>query len=94
MNTAKHPTLFRPITGPRLFGCPPGQDFPAAIVDGLTPRLAGLPPEAAARVTIYVNTKRMKRRIVGLLHRARGGFLPRVRLVQEIADDRSRLRSA
>ena len=87
MNTAKHPTLFRPITGPRLFGCPPGQDFPAAIVDGLTPRLAGLPPEAAARVTIYVNTKRMKRRIVGLLHRARGGFLPRVRLVQEIADD-------
>ena len=54
-------TLFPPSAGPRVFGLPPGVDFAAALVAGLDARLAGQPPEAAARVEIWVNTRRAQR---------------------------------
>ena len=37
---------------------PPGVDFARALVAGLDARLAGQPPEAVARVEIWVNTRR------------------------------------
>ena len=43
-------TLFAPHDGPRVFALPPGIDFTRALVAGLDARLAGQPPEAAARL--------------------------------------------
>ena len=49
--------------GPRLFRLPFGTDFAPALIQGLEERLRGAPPEAWARVTIYVPTRRMQRRL-------------------------------
>lgn len=79
--------MFEPCTGPRLFGLPPGADFPARVAAGLRVRLAGQPPEALARVEIYVNTARMRRRLKELLSKGAPTLLPRLRLVTDLADD-------
>jgi ATP-dependent helicase/nuclease subunit B len=70
--------------GPHIFGLPPGADFPAELVQGLRTRLAEQPPEAMAKVQLYVNTSRMRRRILDLFCGTGAGFLPQVRLVTEI----------
>ena len=44
----------RRTDGPRVFALPPGVDFSRALVAGLDARLAGQPPEAMARVEIWV----------------------------------------
>ncbi|WP_431297798.1 double-strand break repair protein AddB [Tabrizicola sp. BL-A-41-H6] len=67
-----------------LFGLPPGVDFPAELVAGLRSRMAGKPPEAMARVTLVLNTQRMRRRVTEILTEAGCGFLPRLLLVTEI----------
>ncbi|TGD43265.1 double-strand break repair protein AddB [Pseudotabrizicola sediminis] len=72
---------------PRLFAVPPGVDFPAAVVAGLRARLQGQPPEAMARVTLYLNTTRMRRRVVQLFGQQGAGFLPRIRLVTDLEPD-------
>jgi ATP-dependent helicase/nuclease subunit B len=46
-----------------VFALPPGADFPAALVDGLLARYGALPPEDFARIELWVNTRRMERRI-------------------------------
>ncbi len=71
--------------GPRVFGLAPGVDFPAALVAGLRERLAGHPAEAMARVTLYVNTTRMQRRITQIMSAEGATFLPRLRLVTDLA---------
>lgn len=75
--------MFDPSAAPRVFGLAPGQDFPADLVAGLRARMADQPPEAMARVTIYLSTQRMKRRIEALFHQGPPGFLPQLRLVTE-----------
>ena len=55
--------MFERLAAPRVFGLPPGVDFPQALVDGLLARCQGQPPEALARVELIVNTERMRRRI-------------------------------
>ena len=60
--------------GPRLFALPPGVDFPAQLVAGLKRRLRNDPPEAMARVTLYVNTTRMQRRITEIFVTQGAGF--------------------
>lgn len=70
--------------GPRLFALPPGCDFPQTLVLGLRKRLAGHPPEAMARVTVYVNTARMRRRIRDIFTAGGAGFLPKLHLITEI----------
>lgn len=72
---------------PRLFGLAPGVDFPAALVAGLLNRLEGCPPEDLARVTLYLNTTRMRRRVVEIFAQHGAGFLPRIRLVSDLATD-------
>jgi len=79
--------LFAPSAGPRVFGLPPGVDFTAALVAGLDARLAGAPPEAAARVEIWVNTRRAQRALVGAFAAGGPRLLPRIRVVTELADD-------
>lgn len=79
-------TIFDPVPGPRLFGVPPGADFPLELARGLRARFAGQPPEAIARCEVLVNTARMQTRLRAALLAQGQGFLPRLRLVAEIAD--------
>jgi len=69
---------------PRLFGLPPGADFPAAFLAGLESRL-GASPEQWARAEIWVNTQRMRRRLQDLLQAGPPRLWPRIRLVAELA---------
>ncbi|HCQ64172.1 MAG TPA: double-strand break repair protein AddB [Rhodobacteraceae bacterium] len=79
--------MFEPTEAPRLFALPPGVDYPAAVVAGLIERMAGQPPEALARVTLYVNTRRMGRRLAELFDTGPGRLLPRIRLVTDLGRD-------
>ncbi|MCT4556892.1 MAG: double-strand break repair protein AddB [Pelagimonas sp.] len=72
-------------SGPRLFSLPPGVDFPRALVDGLHARHKG-PPEAMARVELYVNTTRMARRLREIFDQGPPTLLPRVRLLTDLTD--------
>lgn len=69
---------------PGIFALPPGADFPAHLALGLTERLADQPPEALARVTVYLNTARMRRRVTELFTAQGARFLPRLRLVTDL----------
>jgi ATP-dependent helicase/nuclease subunit B len=73
--------MFEPVAGPRLFALPPGVDFAEELVAGLRARLAGAPPEAMARVTLIVNTRRMARRLTDLFLAGPATLLPRMALV-------------
>ncbi|MEC7761084.1 MAG: double-strand break repair protein AddB [Pseudomonadota bacterium] len=79
--------MFEPSHRPRVFAQAPGVDFPRAVVDGLRARLSGQPPEALARVTVYVNTMRMKRRLIELFDEGPAALLPRIRLVTDLGHD-------
>ena len=70
-----------------IFALPPGCDFPAEVVRGLTQRLADQPPEAMARVTLYLNTARMLRRVETLFAASEPRFLPKLRLVTDLVAD-------
>ncbi|MBA3911218.1 MAG: double-strand break repair protein AddB [Rhodobacter sp.] len=70
---------------PNLFALPPGVDFPAELVIGLLDRMAGEPPEAMARVTLILNTQRMRRRVTECLQVGGARFLPQLMLVTEVA---------
>lgn len=70
-----------------FFALPPGADFPAHLVAGLTERMSDQPPEAMARVTVYLNTARMRRRVTDLFTETGARFLPRLRLVTDLAQD-------
>ncbi|WP_413871547.1 double-strand break repair protein AddB [Albidovulum sp.] len=73
--------------GARLFGLPPGADFPAVFVDGLLARMQGTPPEALARVTVYLNTARMLAAVRAAFDARGPRLLPRLRLVTDLAGD-------
>lgn len=76
----------------RVFALPCGCDFPMAVVAGLRARLRTAPPEAMARVTLYVNTNRMQARIVSIFTQSGASFLPKLRLIPDLgADPRVRL---
>ena len=70
---------------PNLFALPPGADFPAELVAGLLQRGKGKPPEALARVTLIVNTQRMRRRVGEVFQASGARLLPRILLVTETA---------
>ncbi|MEP2029769.1 MAG: double-strand break repair protein AddB [Paracoccaceae bacterium] len=78
--------MFEPSRIPRVFGLPPGVDFPKALVSGLILKHAGMPPEALARVDLVVNTRRMARRIRDLFDAGPPLLLPRIRLVTDLGD--------
>ncbi len=78
--------MFEPSDHPRLFGLPPGVDFPNALIDGLRSRLKGAPPEALAQSHLIVNTRRMARRIRTLFDSGPALLLPKVSLVTDLAD--------
>lgn len=75
--------VFAPSDAPRVYALPPGADFPRRLAEGLQTRLAPLPPEARARVTVLVNSGRMLRRLRECLAGQGPGLLPRLRLVTD-----------
>jgi len=76
--------MFEPTEAPRVFGLPPGADFPAALVAHLRATHADRPPEALARVRLIVNTRRMVRRIRALFDAGPPCLLPRIELVTDL----------
>ncbi|MBL9051288.1 MAG: double-strand break repair protein AddB [Tabrizicola sp.] len=70
---------------PNLFALPPGADFPAELVRGLLHQHRG-PPEALARVTLILNTQRMRRRVTECLQAEGARLLPRLLLVTEVTE--------
>lgn len=85
--------MFEPSEKPRLFALPPGTDFARELVLGLKSRLVNQPPEAMARVELFLNTRRMQRRVEAMFDNLGAGFLPKIRLITELADpiDRAHL---
>lgn len=79
--------MFEPSDTARLFYLPLGVDYPAAVLAGLRDRLAGHTPDAMARVTVLVNTRRMERRLTALFQEGPAGFLPKIRLITDLIDD-------
>lgn len=79
--------MFEESSTPRVFGVAPGTDFPAALAQGLASRMTGQPPEAMARVEVIVNTARMQTRLRDALIAHGPGFLPRIRLIEDLARD-------
>ena len=78
--------MFEPSDKARVFGLPPGTDFPKALVEGLMAHHAGQPPESLARVQLIVNTRRMARRIRDLFDAGPALLLPRIQLVTDLGD--------
>jgi inactivated superfamily I helicase len=82
---------------PRLFALPPGADFADAFARGLLARVGArvdapldtAPPEAMARITVMVNTRRGQRAIEDALIDAAPGsaLLPRLSLLSELGED-------
>ncbi|MGP9790417.1 double-strand break repair protein AddB [Roseinatronobacter sp. NSM] len=77
------PALFPAIDHARVYALPPGVDFPHLLAQGLLDRLAPLPPQARARVTVLVNSGRMQRRLRASLASHGPAVLPRIRLVTD-----------
>ncbi|WP_422076017.1 double-strand break repair protein AddB [Tranquillimonas rosea] len=75
------------MDGPRVFGLPPGADFPAEVANGILDRVAGLPPETLGRVEIFVNSARMQRRMTALFRNGPARLLPRVRLLTALGTE-------
>ena len=73
--------MFEDGTRPRLFGVPPGADFPRVLVEKVLDAHKGRPPEDLARVRILVNTRRMERRLNELFLDGNARLLPRIGLV-------------
>ena len=80
-----------PMAEPALFALPPGADFPAELVAGLLARHGDQAPEALARVTLILNTQRMRRRVTDCLAAHGARLLPRLLLVTEVPQTLGRL---
>ncbi len=72
--------MFDPSDTPRVFGTPPGVDFPAQLVEGLASREDDL-----SDTVVYVNTTRMQRRIRTLFDAGPPRLLPQVRLITDLS---------
>lgn len=68
-----------------LFYLPPGVDFAAQVAQGLRQRFGSADPLAMARVQVIVNTARMQARLRQALIDHGPGFLPRIRLIADLA---------
>ena len=71
---------------PGVYGLPPGVDFAAEVLAGLTARTAGLPPDQAARVEVWVNTERARRRLLSLIEDRPVSLPPRIRALGDLVE--------
>jgi ATP-dependent helicase/nuclease subunit B len=75
------------MQAPNIFALAPGIDFPEAFVAGLGARMAAEPPEAMARVRVFLPSARMLRRVRQAFDGRGAGFLPQLRLVTSLSAD-------
>jgi ATP-dependent helicase/nuclease subunit B len=68
----------------KVFALPPGVDFAAELVRGLAERLPG-PPETMARVSLFLNSQRMRRRVTERFVKGGASFLPRMFILSDLA---------
>lgn len=68
----------------QIWGVPPGLDFAEELVRGLRTRMADQPPEAMARVTLWVNSSGMRARVKAQF--TPPAILPKIRLVTDLAE--------
>jgi ATP-dependent helicase/nuclease subunit B len=68
---------------PRLFALPPGVDFPRMFVAGCLKRWKDTSPENVARITIFLNSERMRRAVSDAFAAEGARLLPRLRLVTD-----------
>ncbi len=78
--------LFSASSSPRVFALPMGCDFSRAFIDGLTTRLRGQPPEAWARITVLVNTRRAGRRLQEILAAGGACLLPEIKVIADLGN--------
>lgn len=76
--------MFDPSAMPRLYAVPLGLDFSCNLYHGLVERFAGMAPEDVAQVEVFVNTRRMQRRLISLFHEGPAMLLPQIKLVTDI----------
>ena len=77
-----------PDAGPaHLYALPCGVDFAQGLVAGLRARFGDKGPEAMARVTVYLGTNRMRRRVRDIFDDGPATLLPRLRLITDLALD-------
>ncbi len=69
----------------KVFSLPPGVDFATELVRGLKVRLEGQPTEAMAKVTLYLNSQRMRRRVTEVFVQGQASFLPRMFVLSDLA---------
>lgn len=81
--------MFEPSPIPRLFGLPVGVDFPDAFVQGLLEYCKSKSPEFLPSIEIYVNTRRMQRRIREIFDAGNARLLPRIRLITDLGQSAS-----
>ncbi|WP_406869919.1 double-strand break repair protein AddB [Thioclava sp. 'Guangxiensis'] len=67
-----------------IYALPCGVDFPRELVAGLIARMQDQPPEAMARVRLYLNSGRMLRRVREEFDRNGARFLPQLKLVTDL----------
>ena len=72
-----------PHPHPRIFGVPPGVDFAKDLVAGLKQRTLGDPVQLA-RVQVFLNTSRMRRRVTQVFQNGPATLLPKMTLVTEL----------
>jgi len=79
--------MFEPAETPRVFALPPGVDFTKSFLAGLAARLSAERPDAAGRIEIFVNTRRMQRRLKDRLLEGPAAIQPRIRVITDLAGD-------
>ncbi|MBC7478720.1 MAG: double-strand break repair protein AddB, partial [Pseudorhodobacter sp.] len=75
------------MADPHLYYLPVGVDFATELVHGLQDRMAGRPPEDTARVHLFVNSQRMRHRVIQAMTAGGASFLPMIFVVSEIGAD-------
>ncbi len=79
--------MFIKTDKPRVFGQAPGTDFPMALITGLIERFETDDPTDLARVEVFVNTRRMQRRVRAAFDDGAARLLPRIRLITDLSNE-------
>jgi len=70
----------------KIFGLPPGADFPKALVDGVCAHFQDTPPHHMAQAHIILNTERMLRRVKKLFSEKSNILHPRLHLLANLSE--------
>lgn len=79
--------MFDPADKNRVFASALGTDFTQTLVDGIRARVPTNDPAAMGQVEVFVNTRRMARRMQELFNQGPPTILPKIRLVTDLVND-------